>query len=77
MLKKVVVTGLAAITPIGNDLETSWTNLVAGTSGAGPITQFDSTDFNTKFAAEVKGFNARDYMDAKRALLEGRFGSLG
>jgi len=61
--KRVVVTGLAAVTPIGNDLKTSWENLVAGVSGVGPITRFDLEEFPvaTRFAAEVKNFDATAY----------------
>ena len=66
-LKRVVVTGLGAITPIGNDVETTWTNAVAGKSGAAPITHFDASKFATKFACEVKGFNAADHFDRKKA----------
>ena len=66
-LKRVVVTGLGAITPIGNSVEEVWTNAVNGVSGAGPITHFDTEKFKTKFACEVKNFNAADYMDAKEA----------
>ena len=66
-LKRVVVTGLGAITPIGNSVEEVWTNAVNGVSGAGPITHFDTEKFKTKFACEVKGFNAADYIDPKEA----------
>ncbi len=65
-LKRVVVTGLGAITPIGNDVETAWQNAVAGVSGAGPITHFDASLFKTKFACEVKGFNGAEYFDRKK-----------
>ena len=54
-LKRVVVTGLGSITPIGNDAETTWKNAVEGVSGAGPITHFDASLFKTQFACEVKG----------------------
>ena len=66
-LKRVVVTGLGALTPVGNNVEETWENLKKGVSGAGPITHFDSTDFKTHFACEVKNFNAADYMDRKLA----------
>ena len=66
-LKRVVVTGMAAITPIGNDLATSWQNLLKGVSGAGPITRFDATGFDTTFACEVKGFDPSQYFPAKQA----------
>lgn len=65
-LKRVVVTGLGAITPLGNDVETTWKNAVAGVSGAGPITHFDASKFKTQFACEVKGFNAADHFDRKK-----------
>ena len=56
-LKRVVVTGLGALTPIGNDVNTFWSNMQAGVSGARPITKFDTTEFKTKFACEVKNFD--------------------
>ena len=64
-LKRVVVTGLGAITPIGNDVATTWSNALAGVSGAGPLTHFDASLFKTQFACEVKGFNAADHFDRK------------
>lgn len=66
-LKRVVVTGLGAITPIGNNIQEFWDNLVNGVSGAGPITHFDASLFKTRFACEVKNFNATDYIDRKEA----------
>ncbi len=67
-LKRVVVTGLGAITPLGNDVETTWNNAVAGKSGAGPITHFDASKFKTQFACEVKDFDAAAYgIDRKKA----------
>ena len=60
-LKRVVVTGMGALTPLGNTVEESWENLKAGKSGAGPITHFDATQFKTHFACEVKGFNPDNY----------------
>ncbi len=65
-LKRVVVTGLGAITPIGNDVETTWKNAIDGVSGAGPITHFDASLFKTQFACEVKNFNAADFFDRKK-----------
>ncbi len=65
--KRVVVTGLAAVTPIGNDLGESWTNLVAGVSGAAPITRFDTAGFDTTFACEVKNFDEKAYIPHKQA----------
>jgi len=64
-LKRVVVTGLGAITPLGNNVEESWNNLKAGKSGAAPITHFDASQFKTQFACEVKNFNPQDYIDRK------------
>ena len=64
-MKRVVVTGLGAITPLGNSVETFWANILAGKSGVGPITKFDVSKFKTQFAAEVKDFNPEDYMDRK------------
>jgi 3-oxoacyl-[acyl-carrier-protein] synthase II len=66
-MNRVVVTGLSAITPIGTDAETSWSNLVAGVSGIGPITRFDSTDYITRIAGEVKGFTPDKYIPPKQA----------
>ncbi len=66
-LKRVVVTGIGALTPIGHDVPTTWDNLLKGVSGAAPITYFDTELFKTKFACEVKGFNVLDYMENKEA----------
>ncbi len=66
-LKRVVVTGLGAITPLGNNVSDYWDALLQGKSGAGPITHFDASLFKTQFACEVKGFNAADYIDRKEA----------
>ena len=66
-LKRVVVTGLGAITPLGNDVETTWKNVKAGVSGAGPITHFDASQFKTQFACEVKDFDPSQYIDRKEA----------
>ena len=66
-LKRVVVTGIGALTPLGNTAEESWENLKAGKSGAGPITHFDASQFKTQFACEVKGFNSADFIDRKEA----------
>ena len=66
-LKRVVVTGLGALTPLGNDVETTWKNVVDGVSGAGPITHFDCSKFKTKFACEVKGFDPNEHFDRKQA----------
>ena len=67
-LKRVVVTGLGAITPLGNSVEETWQNLVDGVSGAGPITHFDASQFKTQFACEAKNFNPADFgIDRKEA----------
>ncbi|HEU4717332.1 MAG TPA: beta-ketoacyl-ACP synthase II [Bacteroidia bacterium] len=66
-LKRVVVTGLGAITPLGNSVQDYWSNLVAGKSGAATITRFDASKFKTQFACEVKGFKTEDYFDRKEA----------
>ncbi len=67
MSRRVVVTGLGAITPIGNSVDSFWNGLKAKKVGIGPISCFDTTDYKAKLAAEVKDFNARDYMDPKAA----------
>lgn len=67
LLKRVVVTGLGAITPIGNTVESYWENLLKGVSGSGTITRFDASLFKTKFACEVKNFNIEDFIDRKEA----------
>ncbi len=72
-LKRVVVTGLGALTPLGNNVNEYWENLLAGVSGAAPITQFDATKFRTKFACEVKNFEPTDYLDKKEARKIDRF----
>lgn len=66
-LKRVVVTGLGALTPIGNNIQEYWNGLANGVSGAAPITHFDATKFKTRFACEVKGFEVRDFIDRKEA----------
>ena len=66
-LKRVVVTGLGAVTPLGNTPEETWESLLAGKSGAAPITHFDASLFKTQFACEVKNLNINDYIDRKEA----------
>jgi 3-oxoacyl-[acyl-carrier-protein] synthase II len=66
-LKRVVVTGLGAVTPLGSSVNDYWSNLINGVSGAAPITRFDASKFKTRFACEVKGFNVEDYFDRKEA----------
>jgi 3-oxoacyl-[acyl-carrier-protein] synthase II len=74
--RRVVITGLGAVTPLGNDPETSWKNLVAGRSGAADITQFDSSNFAVHFACEVKGFDPTEFIDRKQARRMDRFAHL-
>ena len=64
-LKRIVVTGLGAVTPLGNDVETTWNAIVNGVSGAGPITNFDASLFKTRFACEVKDFDATAFLEKK------------
>jgi 3-oxoacyl-[acyl-carrier-protein] synthase II len=71
--RRVVITGLGALTPIGNTLNTYWEGLLSGTSGAGPITYFDSSLFKTQFACELKNFNPLDYFDRKESRKYDRF----
>ena len=75
-LKRVVVTGLGAVTPVGNTPEETWENLVAGKSGAAPITLFDASNFKTQFACEVKGLNMNEYIDRKEARKMDRYTQL-
>lgn len=65
--RRVVVTGLGAVTPIGNNVEDFWAGIREGKVGIGPITKFDTTDYKVKIAAEVKDFNAKDHMDPRAA----------
>lgn len=76
-LKRVVVTGLGALTPVGNTAEETWNNLVAGASGADPITRFDASLFKTRFACEVKDFQPNDLLDRKEARRMDRFTQFG
>ncbi|MCY8504598.1 beta-ketoacyl-ACP synthase II [Bacillus atrophaeus] len=71
--KRVVVTGLGTLSPLGNDVETSWKNAINGVSGIGPITRVDSEEYPAKVAAELKDFNVEDYMDRKEARKMDRF----
>jgi 3-oxoacyl-[acyl-carrier-protein] synthase II len=71
--RRVVITGLGMVSPIGNDVETSWRNLLAGESGAGEITLFDHTDFSVHFACEAKDFEPTDYIEHKQARRMDRF----
>ncbi|GHT77021.1 3-oxoacyl-[acyl-carrier-protein] synthase 2 [Bacteroidia bacterium] len=76
-LKRVVVTGLGAVTPLGNDVKTTWEALINGVSGAGPITLFDASKFKTHFACEVKGFDPNEHLDRKEARKMDRYAQLG
>jgi 3-oxoacyl-[acyl-carrier-protein] synthase II len=72
-MRRVVVTGLGLITPVGTGIDECWKNLMEGRSGIGPITLFDTEKFETKFAGEVKGFDPKAYMEAKKVKEMGRF----
>ena len=75
-LKRVVVTGLGAVTPLGNTSEETWENMVKGVSGAAPITLFDATNFKTQFACEVKNWNPNEWIDRKDARKMDRYAQL-
>jgi 3-oxoacyl-[acyl-carrier-protein] synthase II len=74
--KRVVVTGMGALTPLGNSVSDYWNGLINGASGAGPITQFDASKFKTRFACELKGFNPEDHFDRKEARKLDRFSQI-
>src|SRR5690348_5352433 len=74
--RRVVITGMGAVSPLGNDVETSWRSLLAGESGAGPITQFDHTDYKVHFACEVKELDPSQWIDRKDARRMDRFAHL-
>jgi 3-oxoacyl-[acyl-carrier-protein] synthase II len=76
MKRRVVVTGLGCVTPVGNDVPATWEALLAGKSGGGPITQFDATDFKVRFACEVKEFDPSLYMDRKEIKRSDRYTQL-
>lgn len=76
MQERVVITGLGTVNPLGLDVETSWKNVIAGVSGVGPITLFDSSSLNVHIAAEVKDFAPENFMDAKEARRRDRFEQL-
>ena len=77
MRRRVVITGIGLVTPVGNDLESSWSALLAGTSGAGPITGFDTTDYKTKFACEVKNWDASPWFESRELRHIDRFLQFG
>ena len=76
-LKRVVVTGLGALTPIGNNKDEYWNSLVNGVSGAAPITYFDAAKFKTRFACELKNFNVTDFINRKEARRMDKFAQYG
>ena len=75
--RRVVVTGMGALTPIGNDLDSYWNGLISGTSGCANITHFDATNFKTKFACELKGFDPADHFEKKEFRRYDRFSQYG
>ena len=74
--RRVVVTGLGGVTPLGNDIETSWANLIAGKSGAAPITSFDASDYAVHFACELKDFVPNEWIEHKQARRMDRFAQM-
>lgn len=76
-MRRVVVTGLGVISPVGNTVEACWNSLKSGVHGIGPITLFDTTDYKTKIAAEVKDFDPRAYMDKTEVLRSDAFSQYG
>src|SRR5579862_9709326 len=74
--RRVVITGMGMVSPLGNDVETSWTRLLAGESGAAEITHFDHTDYPVHFACELKDFEPTDWIDHKAARRMDRFAQM-
>src|SRR5438270_13841206 len=74
--RRVVITGLGLVSPLGNDVETSWSRLVAGETGAAEITAFDHTDYNVHFACELRGFDPTTWIDRKAARRMDRFAQM-
>ena len=74
--RRVVVTGLGAVTPIGNNVQETWNSMISGKNGIGPITKFDTSNYKAKLAAEVKDFDPRDYMDKMESLRTDRYTQL-
>ncbi len=77
MQKRVVVTGLGCISPLGNNVQSTWENILAGKSGVGPITHYDASEYKTKFAAEVKGFDSSELFGSREARRMDRYTQLG
>src|SRR5579884_1151501 len=75
-MRRVVITGLGMVSPLGNDVQTSWSRLLAGESGAAEITQFDHTDYPVHFACELKDFDPTDWVDRKASRRMDRFAQL-
>ena len=75
--RRVVVTGLGVLSPVGNDYASTWQNIVNGKSGIGPITVFDASEYTTHFAGEVKGFNVEDYIAKKETKKMDKFIQFG
>ena len=76
MARRVVITGLGMVSPLGNDVQTSWSRLLAGESGAAAITAFDHTDYNVHFACELKDFDPSNWIDRKQARRMDRFAQI-
>ena len=76
-IRKVVVTGMGAVTPVGNTINTTWKNLISGVHGIAPITLFDTTEYKAKLGAEVRDFNPRDYMEKADVLRSDRYAQFG
>src|SRR6187200_1293925 len=76
-MRRVVITGIGLVTPLGNDLESTWSALLAGKSGAAPITQFDTTHFATKFGCEVKAWDPARWLDKREVKHVDRFLQFG
>src|SRR5712691_703640 len=74
--RRVVITGMGAVSPLGNDVETTWSNLLASESGAGEITHFDHADYAIHFACELKGFDPGQWIDRKQARRMDRFAQM-
>ena len=71
--RRVVVTGLGVVSPVGSSMETAWNNLVSGYNGIGPITYFDTTNYKAKLGAQVQGFDPMQYMDRSETLRSDKF----